>query len=155
MKGWARRSVAGVLRLGSSRPVALVSAAILGLALVAGGITVIRFGEQSASEADTRLDHYADGMAGDLAALFATASRDLRLARQNATYDAALGGTAQQLAAAARSQVENSITYVADRYHVDEICLIRSTGLETARWNGGRVAAASDLSPDESGNPFF
>jgi diguanylate cyclase (GGDEF)-like protein/PAS domain S-box-containing protein len=155
MRRQARRLLAGTIRRGSSRPVYLVSAAILALALVAGGITILRFGEQSAAEADTRLAHYADGMSADLASLFATASRDLRLARQNSTYDVALGGGADDLSSGNRTLINDSITYVADRYHVDEICLIRSTGLETARWSGGQVASVTNLSPDESGNPFF
>ena len=49
--------------------------------------------------------------------------------------------------------VETAITYLGDRYQVDEICLIRSDGLEAARWVGGAgVAPLGDLSPDERQN---
>ncbi|MFL5749622.1 MAG: EAL domain-containing protein [Chloroflexota bacterium] len=131
-----------------------MSAALLGLALIAGGITVVRFGDQSAAEADGRLDDFAEAGARDLGALFAEASRDLRLTRQNSTFEVALG-TGREITAPNRQLIETSISYVANRYRVDEICLIRSSGLETARWNDGRVAPVSQLSPDESGNPFF
>jgi diguanylate cyclase (GGDEF)-like protein/PAS domain S-box-containing protein len=152
-----RRKWAGaaLLGIGLRRPVALVSAAIAALALVAGAITVFQFGEQNRREADDRLVQHTSAVATSLSNLFASASRDLRLARTNSTYDSALGNAPGELSAEQRSLIEGSISYVGDRYHVDEICLIRSSGVETARWNGGQVAAVSDLSPDESGNPFF
>jgi PAS domain S-box-containing protein len=155
VKAFASRLLGASLQLGLSRPVLFVSTALLALALVAGGITVIRFSDQSAAEADGRLAQHAEDEARDLASLFATAERDLRLARQNSTFDVALSGGAADVTSRDRSLIESSITYVAERYHVDEICLIRSSGLETARWNSGQVAPVSELSPDESGNPFF
>src|SRR5207247_10720846 len=49
--------------------------------------------------------------------------------------------------------VESAITYLGDRYKVDETCVIRASGLEAARWVGGKgVAAVADLSPDERQN---
>jgi diguanylate cyclase (GGDEF)-like protein/PAS domain S-box-containing protein len=133
----------------------VVSTAIAAMALIAGGITVFQFGEQSRREADDRLLQHVAASANSLSTLFATASRDLRLARLNSTYDVALGSAPTDLNAEQRRLIEGSIAYVGDRYHVDEICLIRSSGVETARWNGGQVASVSELSADESGNPFF
>jgi diguanylate cyclase (GGDEF)-like protein/PAS domain S-box-containing protein len=147
---------AGVLRrIAVRRPVAIVSTAILGMALVAGAIAVVQFGDQSTREADVRLNRHAESVANSLSELFASASRDLRLARLNSTYDLALGTGTGQLSDRDRALIEGSITYVGDRYHVDEICLIRSNGAETARWNGGQVASVASLSSDESANPFF
>jgi diguanylate cyclase (GGDEF)-like protein/PAS domain S-box-containing protein len=153
--GRRKWSGARLLSLGVRRPVVVVSTAIAALALVAGGITVFQFGEQNRREADDRLSQHAEVTAANIASLFSTASRDLRLARLNSTYDTALGNAAAQLTSDQRRLIEGSIAYVGDRYHVDEICLIRSSGVETARWNGGQVAGVDDLSPDESGNPFF
>jgi diguanylate cyclase (GGDEF)-like protein/PAS domain S-box-containing protein len=138
-----------------ARPVALVTVAIVGLALGAGAITVAKFGDQSAADADDRLGRHADAMAGDLAAIFNDASRDLRLAHLNAIYPAALSRTNAPIVGPQRDAIETGISYVAERYNVDEICLIGTTGQEAARWNGGRVAAVADLSADERGNPFF
>ena len=153
--GRRRWSGGRLLSIGVRRPVVVVSTAIAALALVAGGITVFQFGEQNRREADERLAQHTEATATNLASLFATASRDLRLARLNSTYDTALGNAAAELTAEQRRLIEGSIAYVGDRYQVDEICLIRASGTETARWNGGQIAAVEDLSPDESGNPFF
>ena len=83
----------------------------------------------------------------------ASASADIRLARRNQVFDLALSDTTGQLLPADRQAVEAAITYLGDRYAVDEICLIRADGLETARWVGGHgVAAIADLSQDERQN---
>jgi diguanylate cyclase (GGDEF)-like protein/PAS domain S-box-containing protein len=125
------------------------------LSLVAGGLVVVRMRDQMSAEADARLDRHAEELADRVENIFTTASRDLRLARLNSSYDTALASETAQLTALNRTLVESSITYVGERYRVDEICLIRSSGLEAARWNGGEVATVADLSPDESENPFF
>jgi diguanylate cyclase (GGDEF)-like protein/PAS domain S-box-containing protein len=138
------------------RPVILLVVALTMLSLGAGSVVVAQVGDEMVREADARLDRHAESQAQALAELMNTASRDLRLARQNAIFDAALTDAPEQLPASARSQIEQVISYVATRYHVDEICLIRSSGAETARWNGGVLAARSGLSPDESStNPAF
>jgi diguanylate cyclase (GGDEF)-like protein/PAS domain S-box-containing protein len=150
-----RRSfiAAGLRRLAVRRPVAFVSTAILALALIAGGITVVKFADRSIAEADARLEHHAEALSADLGNLFLDASRDLRLARLNSTFDGALASAG--ITAREQGLIEGAITYVGERYHVDEICLIRPNGAETARWNGGTVAPLGSLSADESGNPFF
>src|SRR5262245_912809 len=115
MTSLASRSLAGLGRRGLSRPVAFVSAALLALALIAGTITVVRFGEQTATEADGRLDQHAQTEARDLASLFSVASKDLRLARQNSTFDAALAKGNGRVGPKNRRLIEASITYVAER----------------------------------------
>ena len=147
--------VSSGLQVGVRRPVAVVTATIAALALVAGLILAIQAGDQSEHEADARQDRYADAQATALANLFANASRDLRLARLNAVYRSALTSDPLQLAGPERQLVEQGIAYVGDRYAVDEICLIRRGGAETARWVGGQIASVDSLAPDESGNPFF
>jgi diguanylate cyclase (GGDEF)-like protein/PAS domain S-box-containing protein len=150
-----RRLVRSLVRAGLRRPVAVVMTLLTILIVVSGAVAVVQLGEQATREADVRLERHADGVARQVSELFASASRDLRLARLNSTFDAALGGASASLPAADRQRVEEGISYVGTRYRVDEICLIRSTGLETARWNGGAVAPVAELSPDESGNAFF
>jgi diguanylate cyclase (GGDEF)-like protein/PAS domain S-box-containing protein len=138
------------------RPVILLVVVLTMLSLGAGSVVVTQVSEEMVGEADARLDRYADNQAQVLADLLETASRDLRLARQNAIFDTALTNAPEQLPTLARGQIEQVISYVATRYNVDEICLIRSNGAETARWNGGVLAASSALSPDESrSNPAF
>jgi diguanylate cyclase (GGDEF)-like protein/PAS domain S-box-containing protein len=144
-----------VLQGTGRRSVLIVGAGILGLAVCAGVVTVVEVTEQTVHEADVRLDRHADSLALDLSTLFANASRDVRLARRNATYDSVLIDTWTAITPAEQAAVDAGITYVGNRYAVDEICLIRATGHEVARWNGGQLAAVSQLSPNESGNPFF
>ena len=149
-------AVARWVRACLSRPVILLVVVLTMLSLGAGSIVVAQFGDEMIREADARLDRHAESQAQALAELMDAASRDLRLARQNAIFDAALTDAPAQLPAADRGQIEQVISYVATRYHVDEICLIRSNGAETARWNGGVLAAVTSLSPDESSsNPAF
>jgi diguanylate cyclase (GGDEF)-like protein len=120
------------------------------LAIVAGIAVVAQVTDQMRREADTRLDDHARDVAQVLDDTMASASSDIRLARRNAVFDDALGDTSGQLLPADRQKVESAITYLGDRYRVDEICLIRANGLEAARWVGGQgVAPIDDLSPDE------
>jgi diguanylate cyclase (GGDEF)-like protein/PAS domain S-box-containing protein len=137
------------------RPIVFLGGGILALALGTGAVTVIEVSDQTAREADVRLDRHAEAVAADVATLFANASRDVRLARRNPTYDSVLSDTWTAVDAAERATVDTSLTYVANRYGVDEICLIRSTGAEVGRWSGGTAAAPGNLSTNETLNPFF
>jgi diguanylate cyclase (GGDEF)-like protein len=131
--------------------VVIVSIALLGT--VAGLVVLSQITDQMRGEADARQDRHVVDESASLEALMASASRDLRLARRNTVFDAALADTSGQLLPADRAAVETAISYLGDRYQVDEICLIRSDGLEAARWVGGAgVAPLSDLSPDERQN---
>jgi diguanylate cyclase (GGDEF)-like protein len=132
---------------------AVVIAITAVLAIVAGISVVSQVTDQMRREAEARLDSHASEVARSLQESMASASSDIRLARRNEIFEAALGHTTGQLLAADRREVEAAITYLGDRYRVDEICVIRSDGLETARWVGGKgVAPVSDLSPDERQN---
>jgi diguanylate cyclase (GGDEF)-like protein len=120
------------------------------LAVVAGLAVVTQVTDQMRREADVRLDGQASDVTRLLEQTMASASSDIRLARRNEIFDAALADTPGQLLATDRVAVEAAITYLGTRYQVDEICVIRANGLEVARWVGGKgVATVSDLSPDE------
>ncbi|HEV8545975.1 MAG TPA: diguanylate cyclase [Candidatus Limnocylindrales bacterium] len=149
----SRSLIAKWLRTPFGARAAGVVAVIVVLALVAGLAVVTQVTDQMRRDADARLDGHAADVAGLLEETMASASSDIRLARRNEIFEAALEGTQGQLLAADRAKVEAAITYLGDRYQVDEICLIRANGLEAARWVGGEgVAPVDDLSPDERVN---
>jgi diguanylate cyclase (GGDEF)-like protein len=132
---------------------AVLIAILAVLAVVAGLAVVTQVTDQMRREADARLDGHATDVTRLLEETMASASSDIRLARRNEIFDAALADTPGQLLATDRLEVEAAITYLGDRYQVDEICLIRANGLEAARWVGGKgVAPVADLSPDERQN---
>ncbi|MEA2483527.1 MAG: hypothetical protein QOC55_1474 [Thermoleophilaceae bacterium] len=131
----------------------MVIAIIAALAIVAGVAVVSQVTDQMRREADARLVAQAGALASSLQETMASASSDIRLARRNAIFEAALADTPGQLLPSDRQAVEAAITYLGDRYHVDEICVIRASGLEAARWVGGKgVAPVADLSLDERQN---
>ena len=134
---------------------ALISAAIA-LSLLAGAVIVVRLTGETTQEALRDLDAYAATQAATLDEVVAEATRDLRLASRNVIFGDALANGSGPVDALDRARVESALTYMGQRYRVDEICLIRSDGLEVSRFNGGHVAAVADLSPDESvNNPAF
>ena len=147
----AQRSAVAKLLLtpfGARSPGLIAIVAVL--AVVAGFAVVTQVTDQMRREADARLDGQASDVARLLEQTMASASSDIRLARRNDIFDAALADTPGQLLASDRVEVEAAITYLGTRYQVDEICVIRANGLETARWVGGKgVAPVADLSPDE------
>jgi diguanylate cyclase (GGDEF)-like protein/PAS domain S-box-containing protein len=136
--------------------VTTVAAGIAALALLAGSLVVVRLSEEATREALVRLDQHAANEAAAIDEVVGRATRDLRLASRNVVFGDALASGSGPVATPERVRVESAITYMGQRYRVDEICLIRRDGLEVARYNGGQVAAVADLSPDESeGNPAF
>jgi len=131
----------------------LVIATVAVLAVGAGAFVVSELTGQMRQEAEARLDAHAASVADDIHAIMASASSDIRLARQDIVFEQALEDTPGQLLPSDRAAVETAITYLGERFQVDEICVIRASGLEAARWVGGKgVAAVADLSPDESTN---
>jgi diguanylate cyclase (GGDEF)-like protein/PAS domain S-box-containing protein len=151
-----RPVVAFLTHAGVRRPVAAVSLALAALALAAGAITVVQFGDQTAREADRRLARHVDDERDAIESLLVHAKRDLRLARRNPALEQALLTAPADLPAEDLRLVDRVLTYMGDRYAVDEICLIRADGQELARWDHGQIAATADLSPDESiNNPAF
>ena len=132
---------------------AIVGIAMIGLMALAGILTVQRINDQTAQEADARLERHATEQAASLRNLMDSASRDIRLARRNDIFDTALSDPSGQLLPGDRVIIEQAIIYLGERYHVDEICVIKASGLETARWVSGKgVAAVGDLSLDERPN---
>jgi signal transduction histidine kinase/CheY-like chemotaxis protein/HPt (histidine-containing phosphotransfer) domain-containing protein len=120
---------------------------------LAGILTVGRVSDDGIRDANGRLERQAARQASDLEELMTAASQDIRLARRNDVFDRALTNTDGQLERSDRIGVESAIRYLGERYQVDEICVIRANGLETARWvRGMDVAAVDDLSPDERPN---
>jgi len=123
------------------------------LALVAGSLVVLQITDQMRREADDRLAASTASVSSAVDKVMADASADIRLARQNVVFERALADTQGQLLPADRAAVESAITYLGERYDVDEICVIRSGGLEAARWvSGSGVAPVDQLSPDERTN---
>jgi signal transduction histidine kinase/DNA-binding response OmpR family regulator/HPt (histidine-containing phosphotransfer) domain-containing protein len=129
------------------------AAGIIALLVLVGGLTVSRVSDQMTQDANDRLTRHASEQAGGLQELMDEASSDIRLARRNDIFDRALEDSSGQLLPEDRAKVESAIVYLGERYHVDEICVIRASGLEAARWVSGHgLAAVEDLSPDERGN---
>ena len=123
------------------------------LAMGAVALLVSQLTTQMARDADARLDTHVAGDATALQELMSSAAQDIRLARRNVSFERALAHTGGQLLPADRRAVEAAITYLGERYAVDEICVIRANGLEVVRWvSGSGVAPVSDLSPDERQN---
>ncbi len=123
------------------------------LGVVAGVAVVSQVTDQMRRDADARLASHSSDEGRVLEETMASASSDIRLARRNPVFETALADSTGQLLPADRQEVEAAITYLGDRYTVDEICVIRASGLEAARWVGGKgVAAVADLSPDEREN---
>jgi diguanylate cyclase (GGDEF)-like protein/PAS domain S-box-containing protein len=150
------RPIARALSRVPVRPAIALTGALVGLALVAGLVLVTQVDQRTISEASARLDRHAGGLAEAIDSRILAATRDIRLTRRNAVFDEALKDAPEQLPDADRLAIEQVIAYVGERYQVDEICLIRASGQETARWNGGVVAPVDTLSPDESqNNPGF
>jgi diguanylate cyclase (GGDEF)-like protein/PAS domain S-box-containing protein len=128
--------------------VVIVATTTLGLA--AGFLVVGQSSDQMTREANARLERNADLGASQLRNLITSADSDLRLARRNDVFEASLARTPEALLPADRELVNAAILYMGERYDVDEICVIRAGGLESARWVGGKgLAEPGDLSPDE------
>jgi diguanylate cyclase (GGDEF)-like protein len=139
------------------RPFGARAAVLIGicavLAVIAGFVVVSQVTDEMGREAEARLQRHAGEEAQALQEIMDSASSDIRLARRNEVFEIALANSSGQLLDADRAAVEAAITYLGERYEVDEICLIRANGLETARWVGGvGVAPVGDLSPDERQN---
>ncbi|MBA2381090.1 MAG: response regulator [Chloroflexi bacterium] len=108
--------------------------AIFGLIVIAGTVSVTRVTGEIERTAEARLERHARREAAALESLIDQLSSDLRLARQNVIYEDALGRGTPQLLGDDRRPIEASIKYLGDRFGVDSIALIRTNGLELARW---------------------
>ena len=141
------------LRISQRKVVALFSIAIVGLIVTAGILTVSRMTNDMALSAETRLDTHLARRIGQMVDLVENLSSDIRLARQDSVFDEALGYGNGQLNLGDRVRINDAISYFGKQFLVDEICVIRANGLETARWVGGvGVAPIESLSHDERPN---
>ena len=148
-----RRFALGWLKSPFGARSSMVIVVVAVLALVAGTLVVLQITNQMRHEADDRLAASTASVATSVDQVMADASADIRLARQNVVFEQALADSNGLLLPADRLAVESAITYLGERYDVDEICVIRSGGLEAARWVGGSgVAPVDQLSPDERTN---
>ncbi len=148
-----RRFFPGWLKSPFGARSSLVIALVAVLALVAGSLVVLQITNQMRDEADASLKTQATTVAAAVADTMNAASADIRLARRNVVFEEALADSPGALLPKDQAAVEAAITYLGERYNVDEICVIRAGGLEAARWVSGKgVAALADLSPDERQN---
>jgi diguanylate cyclase (GGDEF)-like protein len=147
------RAVRGWLKSPLGARSSLVVMVVAILAIAAGSLVVIQVTNQMRSDADSRLSGATTAAADAVHQTMASAASDLRLARQNVVFEEALADSPGRLLPSDQNAVEAAITYLGERYDVDEICLIRSSGLEAARWvSGAGVAPLDGLSPDERPN---
>jgi methyl-accepting chemotaxis protein len=123
---------------------------LLGVALV---------GYQSATAARTENHHSAQREAGRAADIVQRAFSEWRNELLVAAQDDALKQVFREpgRTGGLRPAVEAELVGISSLYPdlVDEACFISAAGPEIARTVHGKVAPEADLSPDESGNPFF
>jgi diguanylate cyclase (GGDEF)-like protein/PAS domain S-box-containing protein len=152
------------LRAGGPRPSGWSSRLKLGFAVVlgmAGMAAVISWLLLSTArtlferEARAELAHENQIVANELDMLAAKAADDLRLARQNPSFDQYYLATDDATRAAALAGIQSVLLYLQQLFTIDEICVINRLGAESARCVQGRLARFDQLSPDETGNPFF
>jgi diguanylate cyclase (GGDEF)-like protein len=149
----SRLNVRGWLKSPFGARSTLVIALVAVLAIVAGSLVVLQITNQMRHEADDRLAAEAGSVSNAIDGTMTSASSDIRLARQNIIFEKALADSSGAFLPADQMAVESAIVYLGERYNVDEICVIRTSGLEAARWVSGKgVAATADLSPDERPN---
>ena len=133
----------------STHHVMTVSVLIASLAVVAGSILFVQVGEQSTREADAQLARHVDAQSTQISNLFIQAERDIRLARRNSVISEVMAKPSDQVTAADRRHIDDALTYIGERYSVDETCLILANGMELGRWDHGQTAPPDELSPDE------
>lgn len=148
-----RLTVPGWLKSPFGARSSLVIALVAVLGLIAGSVVVLQITDDMKREDDSQLAAHASLVSDAVEETMTSASSDIRLARQNVVFETALADSTGQLLPADRMAVESAIAYLGERYKVDEICVIRSSGLEVARWVGGSgLASVANLSPDERQN---
>jgi len=134
-----------------------------GVALLAASVG-LGMRDRSAKErsADQALTNKATDEAAQLEEYFARARAIMLLTAQNPAFRnfyAEPGGRFEKVKARTRSvrEAEHALVYLETLYpaSIGEACFIDRGGPENARYVKGERATIADLSPDESGNPFF
>jgi methyl-accepting chemotaxis protein len=137
--------------------VVLVLVATLAIAAVAGSTAVVQVDQRTRAEANTRLDNHATSLARAIDARVAKTQDDLRLAATDQTLGAFLAQPASGQAAnpaqpaspalvAQRKQVEDLVTYLAQRDGLDAACVVNASGVEVACESYGRLLKLDELS---------
>ena len=126
------------------------------LPLILGiGVVAWRSSADSADRSQTLAQEKADAGAAALSRML----HDLRYQLLLAANDSALRQwyTDRASQPALRPVIEDSLVLLNQLQPdlIDEACFIDRNGPELARMVKGKAASISDLSPDESGNPFF
>jgi len=138
-------------------------ALIMAVLLVAGGAAVgVRERSQQRLAVDHTLTDAADQDASRISAYFDRARSIMLLTAHNPAFRSFYtqpGGRAEKVDAhgIVVQQGEAALRYLEQLYpnSIGEACFIDRTGPENARYVRGVRARVADLSPDESGNPFF
>ena len=136
----------------------------MGVLLLAGGAGLgVRERSQKRIALDHNLTNKVDDDASRLEAYFDRARSIMLITAHNPAFqDFYLSASGARLAKVkaggpAIRKSEAALVYLEQLYpkSIGEACFIDRTGPENARYVHGRRAALEDLSPDESGNPFF
>jgi diguanylate cyclase (GGDEF)-like protein len=138
-------------------------AVVTGVLLLAGGAALgVRERSQERLAVDHALTNRVDEDASRLEAYFERARSIMLITAHNPAFRAFYGQPGSRLAKVeargpAIRQAEAALDYLERLYpmSIGEACFIDRGGAENARYVRGVRAALDDLSPDESGNPFF
>ena len=132
------------------------------LATLAAALTVGTLMWRTASalflqQAHSDLDKNNLSIATELDALAERAANAMQLTRRDSAYTRFFAATAQPAAdrAAAFVDVANTLKTLHAMFNIDEACVIDADGVELAREVDGRLATATELSPDEAEHEFF
>jgi diguanylate cyclase (GGDEF)-like protein len=138
-------------------------ALVMAILLLAGGTALgVRERSQKRLAVDHLLSNTADQDASRIDAYFERARSIMLITAHNPAFRdfyAEPGRRANKLAAhgPVLRQAEAALNYLEQLYptSIGEACFIDRSGPENARYVRGVRAILADLSPDESGNPFF
>jgi len=122
------------------------------ISLVVLGLQLQRTAEQQARQDAQR---HADAASADLSALFGAWRDELLIAAGNSAYPDWYEHPGAR--SSARARIDGALVGLHSIYPdlIDEACFIDAAGPEVARQVTGEPAPVSELSTDESGNPFF
>jgi methyl-accepting chemotaxis protein len=130
---------------------------IVGLAAITASLALLgaQIQHTAAQQADTTVRDQAKRTAANAAAVFDDWRNELLVAASNAALTDWFEYPDRQTTL--QVQIDRQLVRLHDTYPgmIDEACYISFTGQELARQVRGVPATKADLSPDESGNPFF
>lgn len=139
-------------------------AVVMGVLLLAGGAALgVRERSQTRLALDHALTNRVDQDASKLEAYFARARSIMLITAHNPAFRdfyASIPGSRVAKVRARGPEIrkaEAALNYLEQLYpsSIGEACFIDRGGPENARYVRGERAILKDLSPDESGNPFF